>query len=157
MLMRPRRIILLATIASTAMFTIAFAISVRSFWMANFVGKYNGRGGSMGLVSTHGTIKLYYTPTGYGGAAGYYFRRDNAASWRNGNRWFAFHLEPAGGGFSIVFPHAVVCFVFGIPLVLCFRLLKKQRGRRGFEVVQIGEKRRRPEVVTPTCAEAEVK
>lgn len=107
---------------------------VRSLGVADFVGRYDGKGGAMGISSARGKIAVYshfWPPKA--SIKGFYFECGRPAVWGNGDRWFAYYPQRKMNGFTVVFPHAIGC-IFAAPAVVLM-LRRRKSARRGFDVV----------------------
>jgi hypothetical protein len=56
---------------------------VRSYLAADFVGRYDGRGGAAGINSASGVLFVWQVPKNFTPQNGYYYRRDKSGHFRN--------------------------------------------------------------------------
>lgn len=118
-------------VLSLALFIVAFAMWIRSYWFADFTGRYDGKGGSFGLTSCMGSIQAHLHRTGYGNVSGYYLRRDWADKWGKLGDTFDFSIGFARDRFWIKFPYWLLCVIFAllpVPFVYARRRRLRDKG-----------------------------
>jgi hypothetical protein len=71
-----RRIFNAIAVLSAVMCVATVVLWVRSHWIADFVGRYDGHGGACGLISHNGTLMLFVDRWGFGNQNGFYHNTD---------------------------------------------------------------------------------
>jgi hypothetical protein len=122
-----RRLFTCLTILSLLLCLATVGLWVRSYWAADFAGRYNGRGRIFALVSTMGSIEISATPSGNGSFAGVYYGRDKADRWGSvaSTMRFGAHFGPIESW--VLFPHWFAGLLFAVLPTLRLRAILRTR------------------------------
>jgi hypothetical protein len=119
----------LAAAASLLLCVATVALWMRSYWAADFVGRYDGGGGAFSVISCMGSIQLGWQSSGYGNVAGLYWRRDKAHRWGDLRSTFRFQTQSVGTYRGVIFPHWPVALLSAILPALRLRTAIRSRCR----------------------------